>query len=214
MPNLDPLVLPEVHRVLILLLLVVIVRHKHHIIIADSEEIILALGEDLLRICSDKFPAGLFEVGAEVVALVFMLGGLLLLKLMMLEVVMNVGVRIGVFLFLRRGISDFLFFSLLSAHLGLGHSVLSQGAINALYNLDLICELDPIVAALDPRGLWLGNIDIIRTCATINAEFLHKHGFLDVWDHIGRLYKRKGERGPSEEESRCLGDVQFYLREV
>jgi len=130
MPDLDPLVLPEVHRVLVLLLLLVVfVWHKHDIIIADSEEIILALGEDLLRVCSDKFPAGLFEVGAEVVSLVLMLSGLLLLKMMMLEVVVNVGVGIGLFLFLRRGVSDFLFFSLLSAHLGLGHSVLSHGAI-------------------------------------------------------------------------------------
>ena len=110
-------------------MLVVFVRHKHDIIIADTEEIILALGEDLLRVCSDKFPAGLFEVGAEVVALVLMLDGLLLLKLMMLEVVVDVGVGIGLFLLLRRGVSDFLFFSLLSAHLGLGDSVLSQGAI-------------------------------------------------------------------------------------
>ena len=195
-------------------MLVVFVRHKHDIIIADTEEIILALGEDLLRVCSDKFPAGLFEVGAEVVALVLMLGGLLLLKLMMLEVVVDVGVGIGLFLLLRRGVSHFLFFSLLSAHLGLGHSILSQGAINALYNLDLICEFDPIVTPLNPGGLWLRYINVIRTCAAINAEFLHKYGFLDVWDHIWRLYKREGERGPSEEESRCLGDVQFYLREV
>ena len=127
-----------------------------------------------------------------------MLGGglLVLLKLMMLEVVVDVVlvVGIGLFLFLRgRGISGFLIFGLLGAHLGLGHSVLShRAATYTLQNLDLICELDPIVTALDPRGLWLWHI-VIRTCATINAEFLHKDGFLYVRDHIGRLNKREGE---------------------
>ena len=193
MPDLHSLVLPKVHWVLILLFLVVFVWDKHDIIISDSEQIVLTLGEDLLRVRSDKFPACFLEVGTQVIPLIFMLDGLLLLKLMMLEVVVDVLVGVRLFLLLRGGISDFLLFSLLSAHLGLGNSVLSLGATCTLYNLDLICELDPIVTALDPRGLWLGYIDVIRTCAPINTEFLHKHGFLYVRDHIGRLNKREGE---------------------
>jgi hypothetical protein len=122
-----------------------------------------------------------------------MLDGLLLLKLMMLEVVMDILVGIRLFLFLRGGISDFLLLSLLSAHLGLGHSVLSLGATCTLYDLDLICELYPIVTALDPRGLWFWYINVIRTCASINAEFLDKHGFFYVRDHIWWLNKREGE---------------------
>ena len=56
-----------------------------------------------------------------------MLSGLLLLKLMMLEVVVDVLVGIGLFFFLGGGVSDFLF-GLLGAHIGLGHSVLTHGA--------------------------------------------------------------------------------------
>jgi hypothetical protein len=52
-PDLHPLVLPKIHRVLVLLFLVVFVGDKHDIIISDSEKIILTLGEDLLRECSD-----------------------------------------------------------------------------------------------------------------------------------------------------------------
>ena len=194
MPDLHPLVLPKVHRVLVVLLfLVVFVGDKHDILISDSEEIVLALGKDLLRVCSDKFPACFLKVRTEVIPLVFMLDGLLLLELMMLEVVVDVLVGVGLFLLLRGGISDFLLFSLLSAHLGLGHAVLGLGATCTLDNLDLICELDPIVTALDPRGLWLRHVDVIRTCASINAKFLHKHGFLYVRDHIGRFNKREGE---------------------
>lgn len=192
MPDLHPLILPKIHRVLILFFLVVSIGDKHDIICSDSEEITLTLWEDLLRICSNEFPSRFLKVGTEVIPLVFMLDGLLLLQGIMLEVVVDVLVVILFFFFLRGGISDFLL-SLLSAHLGLGHSILSQGATCTLYNLDLISEFDPIVTALDPRGLRLRYIDIIGTCAPINTEFLHKHGFLYVRYHIGRLNKRKGE---------------------
>jgi hypothetical protein len=61
-PDLHPLVLPKVHRVLVLLFLVVFVGDKHDILISDSEEIVLTLGEDLLRVCSDELPACFLEV--------------------------------------------------------------------------------------------------------------------------------------------------------
>jgi hypothetical protein len=59
--------------------------------------------------------------------------------------------------------------------------------------LDLVGEFDAEVTSLDPGCLGFGRSGVLQ------AEFHNQGRFFDIWDHVGRLHKRKGERGSREE---------------
>ena len=49
---------------------------------------------------------------------------------------------------------------------------------------DVVCELDPILAATDPGGFWHRSINLLQGKLVLDGFFV------DVWDHIRRLDER------------------------